>query len=75
MQALIYVQRARREGMLEAKKGTYRLPFSFLNKDWQKYSPDSLVAAHDALYRFDYNLKHGGTVNGLELWYHRFLNS
>ncbi len=75
LQALIYVQRARREGMLEAKKGTYRLPFSFLNKDWQKYSPDSLVAAHDALYRFDYNLKHGGTVNGLELWYHRFLNS
>lgn len=72
-QAMLFVQRARAKGIFEAKKGTYRLPFSFLNKDWALHTPESLAAAHEALYRFDYNLKNGGTGHGLELWYHRFL--
>lgn len=74
-EAMLYVQRARTQGMMEAKKGTYKLPFSFLNKDWSLYTPESLSAAHEALYRFDFNLKNGGTGNGLELWYHRFLTA
>lgn len=74
-QAMLFVQRARVEGVLEAKKGTYRLPFSFLNKDWALHTPESIAAAHEALYRFDHNLKNGGTGNGLELWYHNFLHA
>lgn len=41
-QAMLFVQRARAEGVVEAKKSTYRLPFSFLNKDWSLYTPESL---------------------------------
>ena len=74
-QAMLYVQRARTQGVMEAKKGTYKLPFSFLNKDWSHYTPATLAAAHEALYCFDYNLKNGGTGNGLELWYHKFIKS
>ena len=59
---------------LEAKKIGYRLPFSFLQKDWKKHSAQQLMSAHDQLYHLDYALKNGGPEFGLELFYHQFFN-
>ncbi len=72
-QAAQFVITARAKGVAEAKKGFYRLPFTFLNTDWQSYSAEKLVNAHDELYAFDHYLKNGGGSYALELWYHRFL--
>ncbi len=72
-QASLFVSRARTLGIQEAKKSAYRLPFSFINKDWQRYTVDSLVKAHQSLYLLDYHLKNGAGTNGLELWYHKMM--
>jgi hypothetical protein len=72
-QASLFVGRALTQGVVEAKKGTYRLPFSFLNKDWQRYSLEQLAQSHDMLYRLDYSMKNGTVTYGLEVWYHQFL--
>ncbi len=71
-QATLFVLRARSHGIAEAKKGAQKLPFSFINKDWQLHTSASLTRAHTALAQLDYQLKNGGS-HGLELWYHRFL--
>jgi len=72
-QAVQYVSLAHTAGTEEAKKGIYKLPFSFLNTDWRRYTPQSLVKAHNRLYELDYANKNGGGEYGLELWYHQFL--
>jgi len=70
--ALNYLQH---NNQLEAKKIGYRLPFSFLQKDWKRHSPSKLVTAHNQLYSLDHALKNGGPEYGLELFYHSFFNS
>lgn len=74
-QAALFVMRAREQGYDVAKKAAYRLPFSFINKDWQKYSQQSLIHAHQFLYKLDYNLKNSAGTHGIELWYQKFLSS
>lgn len=71
-QASLFVMRARSKGHAEAKKAAYRLPFSFINKDWQRYSADSFIEAHRVLYEFEYGVKQGERSWGLELFFHRF---
>ena len=72
-QAAQYVAKANAYGVAEAKKGVFRLPFTFLNSDWQRHSLRSLSEAHDELYGLDFALKNSGGAYGLELWYHKFL--
>ena len=74
-QAAQFVAKARAFGLEEARKGFYRLPFTFLNTDWKRYSPELLVEAHKGLYDFDYASKNGGGEYALELWFHRFLKA
>lgn len=74
-QAAQYVSIARSSGADEAKRGTYRLPFTFLNTDWRRYTPQALAAAHNGLYELDYSNKNGGGEYALDLWLHRFLKS
>lgn len=74
-QAAFFVMRARQQGYDVAKKAAYKLPFSFINRDWQKYSQESLIDAHQFLYRLDYNLKNSVGSQGIELWYQKFLVS
>ncbi len=74
-QATQFVSAAHSSGLEEAKKGFYRLPFTFLNTDWKRYSPQVLVEAHRGLYELDYASKNGGGEYALELWYHRFLRA
>ncbi len=71
-QATLFLQKAQVFGIAEAKKATNRLPFTYMNKDWQLYSYPFLAQAHASLYELDYNLKNGISSYGLELWYHKF---
>lgn len=57
----------------DAKRISFRLPFSFLNRDWRRYSHQELQRAHHFLYDIDYQLKHGGSPLALDLFYSKFL--
>src|SRR5579872_6641275 len=57
----------------DAKRISFRLPFSFLNRDWRRYSIEELKRAHNFLYDIDYQLKHGASPAVLDLFYSKFL--
>lgn len=52
-----------------AKKMSYRLPYTFINRDWQKTNALSLVHAYEFLYQIDYAFKTGSTFCSLDLFY------
>ncbi len=54
-----------------AKAHGARLPFSFMNTDWRKYTAKELTTLHDLLYTFDYQLKNGVEPQ-LDLFYLSF---
>lgn len=56
----------------EAKAMSARLPFSFVQRDWRHYAAHELKNAHDYIYALDYNLKHGATDYGFDLFYAKF---
>ena len=58
-----------------AKKYAYRLPFSFIQRDWKKYTTEELRVAHQRLYDLDFRLKQGGNERFLDLWVYQFLIS
>lgn len=56
-----------------AKKVSYRLPFSFLQHDWKRYSISFLKEMHQKIYELDFKAKNGANVFfGLELFYLTF---
>jgi hypothetical protein len=63
-----------RREMVEAKKVGFRLPFSFMQRDWKKTSVHELIQAHDCIYALDYGLKNGGEF-WMELFYTKFFES
>src|SRR5690606_10286153 len=71
-QAITFIKRANLN-ITDAKKHAKRLPFSFINKDWQNYKNkiDFLVKAHNELYLIDYKLKNGSTYS-LDIWLNKF---
>lgn len=69
-QATLYNRYAAKGKAAEAKRWTYRLPFSYVQRDWKKNSIERLVAAHEFLYHIDYGLKNGYATTGLELFIH-----
>lgn len=73
-QAIIFITLCNLRGIVEAKKSTNRLPFSFINKDYKKYNSNFLIQAHNYLYEIDFALKNGIDQYCLDLWYHKFLN-
>lgn len=72
-QAITFITIAKKLGALEAKKAVFRLPFSFMQKDWHTYSVAELMNAHNFLYSIDYRLKNGSGSFGLDLFYSKFL--
>lgn len=56
----------------QAKKIAFRLPFTFLKKEWQQYRQAELIRAHDFLYHIDCSLKNGGEPFSLDLFYLKF---
>jgi len=58
----------------EANAIRFRLPFSFMNRSWRKFSQCELKNAHNFIYSVDYSLKNGGSPFSLELFYSKFLS-
>ena len=56
----------------DAKKAQYKLPFSFINRDWSSYSLTELRNAHHFLSTMDFQLKNGSSEIGLEHFYTQF---
>lgn len=52
-----------------AKRMSYRLPYTFVNRDWKKTNAASLVQAYKFLYQVDYASKNGSTFSSLDLFY------
>lgn len=63
-----YIDAKRTKDVISAKKYAYRLPFSFIQRDWKKYTTDELCKAHHRLYELDFQLKQGGDECFLDLW-------
>jgi hypothetical protein len=64
-----YVALQQKGKQAEAKKVGYRLPFSFLNRTWRRYSLDELQQLHHFLYDIDFHIKNGGHAYALDLFY------
>lgn len=71
--AIGFVQYMRAKNMIEAKKISYRLPFSFIQKDWKLISVNELQRMHNTLYEVEYELKNGLCEHRIEYWYSSFL--
>jgi len=51
---------------VEARKIGFRLPFSFLQRDWKRWNADIFYRAHQKVATVDFNLKNGSNVLILE---------
>lgn len=71
-QASIFIYNIQKTGLQDAKKLVNRLPFSFMQKDFKRYSLKELSKAHDFLYQLDFNNKNGAGTFGIELWFFKF---
>lgn len=67
--ASLFIQLSEQQNFAEAKRISYKLPFSFIQRDWKKVTADELKRAHDVLYQCDYAIKNGGDENVLEMFY------
>jgi hypothetical protein len=57
----------------QAKSIGYRLPFSYVQKDWKKNSLEQLQRAHHSIYELDAAYKNNiETQAGIELFYNKF---
>ncbi|CDK30536.1 hypothetical protein [Candidatus Babela massiliensis] len=72
-QAALFVLRANKLGIFNAKKYASKLPFSFMNKSWSAYDYEFLCKAYQNLYKIDFDIKNGLGHNALELWFYKFL--
>ena len=61
--------------VMQAKKIGYRLPFTFLQRDWKKIDITELTHAHDFLNSLDFHLKNGGQVEALDLLFVKFITN
>jgi len=73
--AYFYVMFRKRGSFAEAKKISWRLPFSFIQRDWKRFEPDILRRAHRRLTALDHELKNGASDLGLDLFLVRFMSS
>lgn len=60
---------------IEAKKISYKLPFSFIKKDWTKTTASEMSSAHNALYLLDYSLKNAGSEDFFTLFFINFFEN
>ena len=72
--AYAFIALSNNNNYIQAKRIAYRLPFSFMQKDWKSISLDELKNAHDHLYTLDWNLKNGLATNFEHFYLNFFLN-
>jgi len=71
--AAAYLQKmSNQESIGNAK--AYRLPFSFMQRDYKRYALAELSQAHTFLYSIDYNLKNGAGYQAVDLFCAQFIN-
>lgn len=70
--AAFYCKYMTESKITDAKTVGQRLPFSFLQKDYRLHCFDELYKAHQWLYNLDYDLKHGASTIGLDLFLYNF---
>lgn len=68
------IELRKQQQLAAAKQMSFRLPFSFMQKDWQTITVQELKNAHQLLYEIDGTIKLGGSLVGLELLYYKFMN-
>ncbi len=73
--ATCYVRLQKQAQEDEAKKIAYRLPFSFINRDWRQFSVPELMAAHEQLYDIDFKVKNGGSETALDYFVMAFVHN
>ena len=71
--AYAFVELMRKNDMVQAKKSAYRLPFSFVQKEWKHLSLQKLVTAHEQITTIDWNIKNGLSSH-FEHFYLNFFN-
>lgn len=69
-----FVLLSQQQQFAQAKRVGFRLPFSFIQRDWKKHTPQELRAAHACMYAVDYNLKNGSDEIALDLFYSKYFN-
>ncbi len=52
-----------------ARSVSYRLPFTFIQKDWKNFSPSELQKLHQMIYNIDFAYKNGSTFCLFDLFY------
>ncbi len=68
--AYCFVELMQKKDFAQAKKSAFRLPFSFVQKDWRSVNLIELKNAHDQITTIDWNIK-----NGISSYFeHFFLN-
>lgn len=73
--ASLYCFLMRQKQQAQAKKAQYKLPFSFINRDWSLYAVSELNAALQFLYDIDFRLKNGGNAVAFEHFYCMFFGN
>jgi hypothetical protein len=71
----MYCDLMKQKRYADAKKVQYKLPFSFINRDWSHYSLAELANAHQFLTTIDFKLKNGNSELGLEHFYNQFFEN
>lgn len=69
-----YITFSKHNNFTRARKIGFRLPFSFLQRDWKQISTKELRQAHNFLYGIDHSLKNSGQPFVLDLFYSKFLS-
>ena len=72
--AYVYCDLMKQKKYAEAKKAQYKLPFSFINRDWTNYDLDELRNTHHFLTKMDFRLKNGGSALAFEHFYNQFFS-
>lgn len=67
--ASFFIEFSEQGNFAEAKRISFKLPFSFMQRDWKQITVQELKRAHDVLYQCDVAIKNGGDPNVLELFY------
>ncbi len=72
--AFHFVEQLQRKQFFEAKRLSFRLPYSFTQRGWIRANLKELRSAHDFLYSIDCSLKNGGDPFRLDLFYACFFS-
>jgi len=67
-----FIQLHKKNKKEDAKKMAFRLPFTFVQRDWRSYSMRELKHAHAMIYGIDFALKNGCTLDPFDLFFSKF---